>query len=119
MSTSTTTIELPPPSAGWFDIGHQVLADGALARFQADFDVHAEMRRRRTESPSPGTQWPWPPFSNDARGQIRIFDGIQEGPSIEFPLTTVFPRFDRLPDGRWAVADSRCQIGRASCRERV
>lgn len=102
-----STRDLPQPSTGWSDLAFQALPDGTLARFQADFDVLAEMRRRRAAKVSDPR--PWPPYPADARARIQIHDGRREDTALELALTTTFPRFDRLPDGRWVVANARCR----------
>lgn len=78
---------------------------------QADFDVLGEMRRRRASPAPPEGRWPWPPYPIDARARIFVFDGAEETQAISFRLHAVFPRIDRLRDGRWIVADSRCRSG--------
>jgi hypothetical protein len=114
VSVQVSTFDLPLPPAGWFDLAFQALPDGSLARFQADFDVLGEMRRRWAEPVS--RPRPWPPYPPDARARIQVHDGLREVSAVEFALPATFLRFDRLSDGRWVVADARCRTGAPNAR---
>ncbi|MFI4974571.1 MAG: hypothetical protein ACHP84_08535 [Caulobacterales bacterium] len=49
-----------------------------------------------------------PLFTHGDRGRLQVIAGGIDAPIAEFGIETAFPQFDRLPDGRWIVADSRC-----------
>src|SRR5262249_7967159 len=79
------------------------------ARLQADFDTHAEYRERVAASghhPRAGQ----PLHPQGTRARILVHDGVSEREACAFELPGPFPVFDRLSDGRWIVADARCEF---------
>ena len=117
--TSTIAVNLPAAPVGWFDVSYAICADGTLARIQASVDVRAAFRARQERAMAgvlePGeTQRPVFPLETLAR--IVVFDGEAEATACQFTLEAGHPRFDRLPDGRWVVADSRCPRGALNAR---
>ena len=108
-----------PVSDGWFDVTYGVTLAGRLARLQARVDVRAAVaeRRRRAHAGElePGeTKRPVIPPHTPAR--IAVLDGEAQSVAVEFPLESFFPEFDRLPDGRWVVAEPRCSPGELNAR---
>src|SRR5581483_1073371 len=105
---------LPPAPSGWFPQAYAVDTNGHLARLSATVDVRAkwEAWRKRTAA---GSSEPLGPLIDDGtRGRIEVFAGSERIDAIEFPLETPFPKFDRLPDGRWVVTDARCRRGKTN-----
>jgi hypothetical protein len=45
-----------------------------------------------------------------------VFDGQRETVACQFTLEVGHPCFDRLPDGRWVIADARCPRGHENAR---
>jgi hypothetical protein len=96
---------VPEPPEGWFAVRYAVTLDGQLACFQATYDVNAAWRERRDASIPEG-----------ARGALFVFDGQTAGERAEFDLEFPFPKFDRLPDGRWLFAGSRCSVNETNAK---
>lgn len=101
-----TWIAIPQPPAGWFDVAYTVTPDGHLASLRSDFDV---VSARRTDRAA----WVVPRI---AQGRLQVFDGVREGAPVSFAMDVAYPRFDRLPDGRWVIASARCDRGEANAR---
>ena len=57
-----------------------------------------------------------PLIADDTRGRMEVFAGSALIEAFEFALETPFPKFDRLPDGRWVVTDARCPPGKTNAR---
>jgi hypothetical protein len=108
-------LELPPPPEGWFLLSYSVSISGQLARMCATTDMRALWQRQSARAKIEGEPSPSliPPGT---RARIAVFDRLEcyEGP--EFELETRFPKFDRLPDGRWIVAYTRCPVGMKNAR---
>lgn len=109
MATPVSQFVLPITSSGWFNVSYAILADGRLARLQASEDMHAAFRARVAGD----YDTPYPP---KATARIMLFDGIAEELACIFPLEYPCPTFDRLPDGHWVVANSRCDWKEANAR---
>jgi hypothetical protein len=95
---------IPPPESGWYSVRHSVFRDGTVGRLEATYDIVASLNehRRRTLNGENLGPWPEPPIGTRCR--IVMADGMT-GP--EFPQKELFPRFDRLPDDSWIVANAR------------
>lgn len=94
---------LAPPPAGWFTVHYGVTIDGRLAELCADQDVRAAWATREAIRPG-GEAW--------LRSHAE--EGVQDGP--RFPLKLSSSAFDRMPDGSWAVAETRCSPGELNAR---
>lgn len=55
-------------------------------------------------------------FAQGVRAGLSVFDGKSESVDVEFQLESPFPTLDRLPDGHWIAADSRCHSDEANAR---
>lgn len=111
----TTIRRLPRLSDGWFLHDYSVGADGRLARLCASVDVEdrlAHWRKNRVSwSEGFGSL-----IAAGVRARIDRFDEADRVISFEFPFESLFPKFDRLPDGRWVVANARCRAGDTNAR---
>ena len=97
-------LRLAPPPAGWFLARYAVTLDGNLAELCADHDILAAWAERKPAIP-------------DGQGCIRLFtaDGrVETGP--RFALESGLLAFDRLPNGCWAIAETRCSPGEDNLR---
>jgi hypothetical protein len=99
------TIPLPVPPTGWFDYGYAVLWNGNLALVRSDRDIHAEYGRWRAIVRG-GDIRAHQPNLQDVRIRLSTFDGSAESGAIEMSAG-LWPKVDRLADGRWLVASSR------------
>ncbi len=105
---------LPSPPDGWHDVAHAVTMDGELAVLRATVDIRAAWRRRRALHE---TQWKdGTPEAAEIRSPFfppgtRAHIALPGAPVAEFELEDAFPVFDRMPDGRWAVAGARARYG--------
>lgn len=97
---------LPLVRSGWFDLTCAVTQDQRLIRLTANADVRANWRLRG----------PGPLYPPGTRAAIELFDWSRADAveTVEFELDGPFPEVDRLSDGRWIVANSRCQAGAAN-----
>jgi len=106
---------IPPLSDGWFLHDYSVGADGRLARLCASVDPEDRLAHWRKNQVS----WAESLEALIAAGirlRIDLFDEAEVVTSLEFPFETLFPKFDRLPDGRWVVANARCWAGETNAR---
>jgi len=102
----TMTYALPSLPDGWFVETYSVSIDGRLARMSATVDMQTRLTALRDTSIS------WPEelgtlIAAHTRARIEVFKGSELIDALEFPLETLFPKFDRLSDGRWVVANAR------------
>jgi hypothetical protein len=98
--------ELPPPSDGWFLQDYAVNPNGHLLRMCATANVPGMLASWRND----GTSWPAGLGALIAAGtktRIEVFSSSELIDALEFPFETLFPKFDRLSDGRWVVANAR------------
>ena len=102
--TLGTTIPLPSPPAGWFDYGYAVLWNGDLALARTDRDIHTERGRWRDRVQRGEVGAAQPNFC-ESRLRLSTFDGCTENGAIEV-RSDGWPKADRLPDGRWLIAES-------------
>jgi hypothetical protein len=107
---------LPPPLDGWFPVAYSIDTDRHLARMCATVDVRGKWAAWRKDFASGSLQSPGPFIADDTRGRIEVFAGSDLIEAFEFLLETPFPKFDRLPDGRWVVTDARCRPGETNAR---
>jgi len=97
----------PPPGSGWFAQAYAVDTDRHLLRLSANVNVRQKLRAWRDD----GTSWPdglTALIAAGTRTRIEVFAAGKQLETVEFPFETLFPKFDRLPDGRWVVANARC-----------
>jgi len=107
-------VELNVPKGDWRHLSVAILADGSLARLQADFDVLAESRERQQVATAGEThvRAGQPLYPEGTRARIVVHDGTSEVLACAFDLPGAFPAFDRLSNGGWIIADSRCDFGK-------
>src|SRR5258708_25693956 len=103
------TTMLPAPPAGWFDYGYAVLWDGDLALVRCSRDIRAEYGRWQDEKTG---LMHAPPTVEGERLRLSTFDGSLETGAIEVP-SGLWPKVDRLADGRWLVASAQANPGNA------
>lgn len=96
---------LPLPPASWFQAACSVTARGELVCLHSTADIRAAWRNRRIAEVVPG-----------ALGQLSVFDGSEDSAHVQFELEVPFPVFDRRPDGRWIISNSRCYVGEENAR---
>lgn len=94
---------IPPLPDGWQPVTFTILRDGDLAILGTDVDLRHEWRRDEKGMPIGN------PRDIAARASARIwtFDGLALVAAVSFPLLWPFPCFDKFPDGRWLVTNSR------------
>jgi hypothetical protein len=94
---------LPSLPDGWQPVRYAILGNGQLAILGADADLRREWR------PDKQGRQKGDPWKATARATARIwtFDGATLVAGPAFPLLLPFPLFDRFPDGRWLVTNSR------------
>ncbi|MBP1858926.1 hypothetical protein [Rhizobium herbae] len=100
--------QLPEPPGGWFDYSFTVLMDGNLAIVRTDIDVRTGYLRwweQRSENPYAAAPELW-----NGRIRLSVFDGISESHIVEVD-SRPHPVVSRLADGRWLLAQSRCERG--------
>jgi hypothetical protein len=72
----------------------------------ATADVQAKLAYWRND----GASWPerlGALIAAGTKSRIEVFSGSELIDACEFPFETLFPKFDRLSDGRWVVANAR------------
>jgi hypothetical protein len=107
--------KLAPAGAGWFPQAYAVDTNRHLLRLSASADCRERLLEwRKNPSAWPGGFRTLVPA--DAGMRIEVFAGAARIDAVEFPLEAMFPEFDRLPDGRWVVADARCAPGEMNAR---
>ena len=103
-----------PKTPGWFDVAYSVCADGNLWRLQASIDVVATLIARSARLEERGRANPFGPLNEvfpplDVHARITTAAG--EAVTKAFAPVSPIPCFARLADGRWILADRRCEIG--------